>query len=176
LRQTVPEDARTEQLTDLIELLGNLVREVDSSLLDEWESLVDPDAAESDGQSRSVTADPKALRVLVRNAMFRRVQLAAARRWYELGELDETGTWDAERWAGALEPYFAEFDEIRADAHARGPKLFVVTERPGIWQVRQVLADPDDNLDWAIHAEVDLDASLRAGSAVLTVTDVARQD
>src|SRR5205807_10432683 len=47
LRQTVPEEARTEGLTDLIELLGELVREVDSSLLDEWEKLVNPDDAES---------------------------------------------------------------------------------------------------------------------------------
>ncbi|HEY5420336.1 MAG TPA: DUF3516 domain-containing protein, partial [Marmoricola sp.] len=36
LRQTVPEDARTEELTDLIEWLGEIVRQVDSSLIDEW--------------------------------------------------------------------------------------------------------------------------------------------
>src|SRR3954453_18290703 len=44
LRQTVPEDARTEELTDLIEWLGELVRQVDSSLLDEWERLRNPGA------------------------------------------------------------------------------------------------------------------------------------
>ena len=45
LRQTVPEEARTEELADLIEWLGELVRQVDSSLLDEWERLRDPGAA-----------------------------------------------------------------------------------------------------------------------------------
>ncbi|MBQ7804284.1 DEAD/DEAH box helicase, partial [Rhodococcus sp. (in: high G+C Gram-positive bacteria)] len=44
LRQTVPAEARTEELEDIIEWLGELIRQVDSSLLDEWESLTDPGA------------------------------------------------------------------------------------------------------------------------------------
>ena len=40
-----PESARTEALTDLTEWLGAVVRQTDSSLLDEWEALVDPDRA-----------------------------------------------------------------------------------------------------------------------------------
>jgi superfamily II RNA helicase len=171
LRQTVPEEARTEQLSDLIELLGELVREVDSSLLDEWEKLVNPD---DDGSAhpRTVTADPRALRVLVRNAMFRRVQLAAQKRWDELGLLDESGTWDAQLWQLSMEPYYEQFGKIRTDAHARGPDLFVVDEGPGRWDVRQILDDPEDYHDWAICAEVDLDASQRAGTAVLQITTV----
>ncbi|MGZ8750257.1 MAG: DEAD/DEAH box helicase, partial [Pseudonocardia sp.] len=39
LRQTVPDEAKTEELTDVVEWLGELVRQVDSSLLDEWEKL-----------------------------------------------------------------------------------------------------------------------------------------
>jgi len=41
--------------------------------------------------------------VLVRNALFRRVELAALRRHDELGELDGAAGWTAERWAGALD-------------------------------------------------------------------------
>ncbi len=52
LRQTVPDERKTEELEDLIEWLGELVRQVDSSLLDEWEKLRRPDA---DG-SRSAVA------------------------------------------------------------------------------------------------------------------------
>jgi hypothetical protein len=174
LRQTVPEDARTEGLTDLIELLGELVREVDSSLLDEWEKLANPDddATPSVRRPRATTLDPKALRVLVRNAMFRRVQLAALRRWDELAALDPSGPWNASRWAAALQPYYAEFDEIGTDAHARGPDLFRVTEHPDRWEVRQVLDDPERYHEWAINAEVDLAASEREGTAVLAVTAV----
>jgi superfamily II RNA helicase len=173
LRQTVPEEARTEQLSDLIELLGELVREVDSSLLDEWEKLVNPDTDKQEPvHPRTVTADPRALRVLVRNGMFRRIQLAAQKRWHELGELDPTGLWDADRWQLSLEAYYERFDEIRTDAHARGPCLFVVTEGLGRWDVRQIIDDPDEHHDWAICAEVDLDASQRAGTAVIKVITV----
>jgi superfamily II RNA helicase len=176
LRQTVPEEARTEELSDLIELLGELVREVDSSLLDEWETLVDPQAARPEdavpGRRGPATVDPRALRVLVRNAMFRRVQLAAARRWDDLGTMDPNKLWDAEQWQLSLENYYQQFDEIRTDAHARGPDLFRVVEGPGRWEVHQVLDDPEGYHEWAITAEVDLDASQRSGSAVITVTGI----
>ena len=42
LQQTVPDEAKTEDLTDLIEWLGEIVRQVDSSLIDEWERLRQP--------------------------------------------------------------------------------------------------------------------------------------
>ena len=45
LRQTVPEEYRVGELADLIEWLGETVRQTDSSLLDEWEALGDPDHA-----------------------------------------------------------------------------------------------------------------------------------
>src|SRR5215216_2447014 len=103
LRQTVPEEARTEELTDLIEWLGELVRQVDSSLLDEWERLRDPDAVtvpagRLDEAPPPVTGNERAFGVLVRNALFRRVELAARRRWWELGELDGADGWDADAW------------------------------------------------------------------------------
>ncbi|GAA5175566.1 DEAD/DEAH box helicase [Pseudonocardia eucalypti] len=178
LRQTVPEEARTEGLADLIELLGELVREVDSSLLDEWEKLANPDAskeaAPGAAQPRPVTVDPRALRVLVRNAMFRRVQLAARKQWYELGELDPSRTWDADQWQLALEPYFEQFDEIRTDAHARGPDLFRITEADGRWEIHQVLDDPDGYHEWFISADLDLETSHTTGTPALKVTGVQR--
>ena len=53
LRQTVPDEAKTEELTDLIEWLGELIRQVDSSLIDEWEKLSHPDARVRPGQGGS---------------------------------------------------------------------------------------------------------------------------
>ena len=43
LRSGAPTAARTEELTDITEWLAELVRQVDSSLLDEWEQLTSPD-------------------------------------------------------------------------------------------------------------------------------------
>ncbi|HEU0127485.1 MAG TPA: DUF3516 domain-containing protein, partial [Pseudonocardiaceae bacterium] len=47
LRRTVPEEAKTDGLRDLQEWLGELVRQVDSSLLDEWERLRNPETSEA---------------------------------------------------------------------------------------------------------------------------------
>ncbi|WP_214368279.1 DEAD/DEAH box helicase [Pseudonocardia sp. H11422] len=179
LRQTVPDEAKTEELTDVIEWLGELVRQVDSSLIDEWEKLaagVDSGAEVApprvDALPTGVTSNKRAFRVLVRNAMFRRVELAALRRWDLLGELDREAGWDADAWREAFEPYFELHDEIGIGPDARGPQLITVEEQPERWIVRQVIDDPAGDRDWAITAEIDLAASDDEGTAVVWVTGV----
>ncbi|MGD9957257.1 MAG: DUF3516 domain-containing protein, partial [Candidatus Nanopelagicales bacterium] len=181
LRRTVPDAARTEELDDIVEWLGELVRQVDSSLLDEWEQLRSG-ADSSDGAGATpvaagpprVTANARAFRVLVRNAMFRRVELAARRDWWALGDLDASDGWDADAWRDALSPYFDEHAEIPTGADARGPARIIIDEQPGRWIVRQILDDPAGDHDWGFTAEVDLAASDEAGEAVLTLTDVGQ--
>jgi hypothetical protein len=180
LRQTVPEDARTEELTDLIEWLGELVRQVDSSLLDEWERLRNPGeeiltAVPLDDKPPAVTRNARAFRVLVRNAMFRRVELAALRRHPELGELDGENGWTGERWGAVLDDYFAEYDEIGTGPAARGPALLHIDAGPTMWKVRQVFDDPQGDHDWGIEAEIDLEESDEIGAAAVTVTAVGPQ-
>jgi superfamily II RNA helicase len=177
LRQTVPEEARTSELTDLIEWLGELVRQTDSSLIDEWERLRNPlDVAEApiDERPPAVTGNPRAFTVLVRNALFRRVELAALRRYSDLGELDAGAGWDAGAWAEALEPYFDAHGDIGTGPDARGPAMLVIDRQRDHWFVRQIFDDPADDHDWGISAVVDLDASDEAGAAVLRVTDVGQ--
>ncbi|MGV1003917.1 MAG: DEAD/DEAH box helicase [Candidatus Nanopelagicales bacterium] len=185
LRRTVPEDSRNEALIDLTEWLGELVRQVDSSLLDEWEQLLHPGQMESAldraraGASGTtgpppVTSNVRAFRVLVRNALFRRVELAALRRWNDLGELDADAGWDAERWAGAMQGYYAEHTDVSTGPAARGPDLLLIETHPTSWQVRQILDDPAQDHDWGISAEVDLAASDAEGTAVLRVSAVDR--
>jgi superfamily II RNA helicase len=177
LKQTVPEDARTEELTDLIEWLGELVRQVDSSLIDEWERLRNPAeqvAAPADDRPPAVTGNPRAFRVLVRNALFRRVELAALRRYDELGALDAEAGWDADAWALALEPYFGQHGDIGTGPDARGPGLLIIDQQPDHWAVRQIFDDPAGDHDWGFSVRVDLAASDEAGVAVLEVTDVGQ--
>ncbi|MDP9640536.1 superfamily II RNA helicase [Actinopolyspora lacussalsi] len=181
LRHTVPDDAKSEELGDIIEWLGELVRQVDSSLLDEWERLRNPGEDDSGAETvdegpAKLTDNKRAFRVQVRNAMFRRVELAARERFDELGELDGEEGWKAEDWQAALDEYFAEHEELGTDADARGPSLFMVTEKSERWLVRQVFSDPEGNNDWGISAEIDLPASDEAGVAVVRVTDVGRFD
>jgi superfamily II RNA helicase len=175
LRASVPDTARTEALDDITEWLGALVRQVDSSLLDEWEQLTtagSPDAAVEVTVPVSLTENVRAFSVLVRNAMFRRVELAALRRYDELGALDASAGWTAERWREAIEGYYAEYDRLPIDADARNPALLHVERTPTQWLVRQVFDDPDGDHDWGIHAAIDLAASDEAGEPVAAITAV----
>ena len=189
LRQTVPEDARTDEVNDLIAWLGELVRQVDSSLLEEWERLRNPEAPDPaeiaavlDDRTPPVTANLRAFRVLVRNALFRRVELAARRNWDELGELDFTSGWSAEQWQDALEPYFAEHASLQTGAAARGPTLLIIDEHSDgpstgsgrTWTVRQILDDPAGDHDWGITARIDLARSDAEGTAVVQVIEVGQ--
>ncbi|MEV6427168.1 DUF3516 domain-containing protein [Nocardia sp. NPDC051463] len=175
LRRTVPESARTEDLDDITEWLGELVRQVDSSLLDEWEQLTNP-GAETDADQlafgaetvRPISANERAFRVMIRNAMFRRVELAALRRWDLLGEMGNGPDWEAD-----LAPYFAEYDRIGTGPDARGPRLFQVEQRPEFWHVRQVLDDPANDHGWALEAIVDLAESDAAGEVVFDEVTVS---
>ena len=175
VRQTVPDDAKTDELADLVEWLGELVRQVDSSLIDEWEKLTNPTgAAEVDRRPPAVTGNTRAFRVLVRNALFRHVELAARRDYVALGELDADSGWDAEAWEDALAPYWDEYDEIGADASARGPQLLMIDQDEEVWTVRQILADPAGDHDWGISAEIDLAESDELGVAALRITEVGQ--
>ncbi|MFG2000268.1 DEAD/DEAH box helicase [Spirillospora sp. NPDC048911] len=178
LQQTVPESIKNDDLIDLIEWLGELVRQVDSSLLNEWEQLANPGdetlAEDLEERVTKVTANARAFRVLVRNALFRRVELAALERYGELGELDPE--FGAAAWSEAMNAYFEEHDELLTGPDARGPKLLQIEEVPddSLWRVRQVFDDPAGDRDWGISAEVDLAGSDEAGEAVLRVTAVDR--
>jgi superfamily II RNA helicase len=178
LRQTVPPDARTDELDELIEWLGWLVRQVDSSLLDEWEQLSDP-AAEPDDEQQAFGGDnprplyenERAFTVMIRNAMFRRIELAARRRWSELAGLGDGLT--AEDWEDLMELYFDEYSELGTGPDARGPALFQITREPEVWRVRQVLDDPEGDHGWALLAEVNLAESDSAGEVVFDEFEVA---
>ncbi|MFD3453083.1 DEAD/DEAH box helicase [Streptomyces sp. NPDC058691] len=180
LEHTVPDDLKSEDLQDLIAWLGELVRQVDSSLLDEWEQLANPaemtaeEAQERADQVKPVTANARAFRVLVRNAMFRRVELAALEHYTELAELDADSGWDADAWADAMDAYWDEYESLGTGPDARGPKLLQIEERPqeALWKVRQTFADPEGDHDWGISADVDLTASDEEGRAVVKVTAV----
>jgi len=183
VRQSVPDEAKTEELLDIIEWLGELVRQVDSSLLDEWEALINPSVDAAGGALPSLVLPPvppsvvtnvRAFRVLVRNELFRRVQLAARDNVDELGLLDGPSGFNADHWADALDAYFDEHDTIRTDADARGPAMLMVEEGPEVWKVRQILADPAGDNDWGISAIVDLAESAEQGVAVIKVTGVDR--
>ncbi|MDQ2638522.1 MAG: DUF3516 domain-containing protein, partial [Actinomycetota bacterium] len=181
LRSGVPAAARTEELIDIVEWLGELVRQVDSSLLDEWELLTSPDQPHDapvavPARPRPLTGNERAFTAMVRNALFRRVQLFARARWDELGALDSGSGWTAQRWADVGADYFDEHDDVGTGADARGPALLIIEREPDVWRVRQIFDDPAGDHDWGFTVEVDLAASDEEGAAVLRVLDAGRFD
>ena len=181
-RQTIPDDAKTEDLLDLIEWLGELVRQVDSSLLDEWEELIHPDAATHDAGAtailppapRRLTTNTRAFRILVRNELFRRVQYAALENYDALGELDRDQGFTDDAWAEAMDGYFADHDELLTGADARSADLLLIEQTATTWTVRQIFDDPAGDHDWGISATIDLAESDDLGEAVVHVTGVNR--
>ncbi|MCT2296741.1 DUF3516 domain-containing protein [Brachybacterium muris] len=178
MRRTIPQDLRTEQLEDMIEWLGVLVRGIDSSLLDEWEALTHPEDATEGAEEirpttpRGLSAQTKVLRTMVRSAMWQRVEHFAFEREARLAELDGASGWDRKAWAEAMDDYYDTYDHVGIDGAARSPQLLQITEESRVWRIRQVLDDPDHNRDWGIEAELDLEATDEAGEPVLAITHV----
>jgi superfamily II RNA helicase len=176
LRQTVPESVRSYELEDIIEWLGAVVRQTDSSLLDEWEKLSDPTrvlvADVAPPEPERITTNERAFTVLVRNALFRRTELAARRRSAELA--DEWSSWSEEEWSDALEAYFAEHDSIDTGPDARSPRMLLVEKGEAFWEVQQIIGDPAGDHDWRITATVDLAGSDDEGELVLDVTGLVQ--
>jgi hypothetical protein len=174
LRSTVPTSARTEELDDIVEWLGEVVRHTDSSLLDEWEALANPgDEALTEvrtpTEGRALSANPRALRVMVRQSMFRRVELLSLRRYAALAALGG-GLSDA-AWSAAHEAYLDDYDDFGTGPQARGPALLRIDDSDAeVWVVEQILDDPEGDHDWRITAELDVAATDEAGELVLTVT------
>ncbi len=176
LRSTVPVSARTEELDDIVEWLGELVRHTDSSLLDEWEALVDPVAehlgeVRAPTEGRALSANPRALRVMVRQGMFRRIELLALGRYQALAALD--GGLDADAWRDSHAEYLREYDAIGTGPEARGPAFFQLVVDQQRWRAVQILDDPAGDHDWRITAEVDLSATDEAGELVLVTTGLS---
>ena len=172
LDRTVPEDKRTEQLKDIIAWLGLIVRSVDSSLVDEWENAgavldaAPPDAAGAE----AVVRDRRGLTVLVRNALFSRVRMAAHRDTAGLGDADGDWGFGERAWMQALDEYYEAHEEILLDADARSKAYLMFDEADEeelrVWHVRQIFHDEAGDNDFVIVADVDLDATQEGDGVV----------
>lgn len=178
LSRTVPESKRDERLEDITRWLGLVVRTTDSSLVDEWMGSNDQDGGEVAAfvDPDEVVHDRRALTLLVRNALMRRVVLASRGDFDALGELDAAYGWPQPRWRHAIDSYFAQHDAILTDADARSLAYITIDtdlERSEhIWRVRQIFHDPDDDNDFQLWAEVDLDATQDVGTVVFASLNV----
>ncbi len=183
LRQNIPEEAKTDELDDLIDWLGAVVRQVDSSLISEWERMQagldiseeaqQPIRPPSADDVPDWAADAKAVRVLVRNTMFRWVQnLAFGRNYTALASAahEVSGLDTSDAISEAVATYWDEHDSIITDAVARSGEYFIFD--PATGKATQILLDPAESGEWRIEGMIDRLASDEAGELVMKLTNI----
>ncbi len=170
----VPEAVKNEAVLDALGFLRTVLEHTDTSLLEEWESLIHPELVLQRGEQRKVATealwieelvhDPKAFAARVRAEMHLLVRALASRDWEEAAASirqdpdDPETVWDAERFEAALEPFFAEYSELVFTAEARRHQWTQVrpTGTPRVWEVSHTLVDPQGDNLWALLGTIDL--------------------
>jgi superfamily II RNA helicase len=185
--QSVPDWAKDEDFAEVIAYFAELVRGVDSSLIDEWERMRDPsyrpkdqvDAEAVAAQRPDITRDARAFTVLVRNALFRLLRALATQDWELAASLIDDAAegdepWTPERLDQAMQPFFAEHARVRLDPAARVPaNTMIEPANEGLaWQVTQVVSDDEGNNDFLLSVLIDLDRSREAARPVLRLLRV----
>jgi len=188
LAQTVPDAAKTEPVQEMEAWLAGVVRGTDSSLLDEWERLRDPNYQPSLETETKPTGPPDITRnqreftALVRTEIFKFLRpLASGSPGTALATLSPESTdpegapWSPEKLAAAMEAYHADHQRLRFDPDARNGRHTQVTrpEDGTSWRVSQVLVDPDGHNDWQVQFHVDLAQAREEGRPTLRLLEVA---
>ncbi len=166
LSQSVPEALRTDELEEIRAYLRAMLEQVDASLVEEWESLVHPEAGPATApampqrRERDLAADPRVFAARIRQEWHRLVQALAARDWEEAARCvrqDAEDPWEPRRFHAALAPFFEEYGEIVTTPDARRADRTTIRQTgPRSWDVMQTLVDPSGDELWALFGNVDL--------------------
>ena len=175
LDRTIPPEKVDDRLADIISWLRVVVRTVDSSLIDEWAGAGQGGIGEqlaAPGAKDEVVHDRRGITLLVRNALWRRVRLISFDNARELGELDAEWGWREPRWRQVLDAFYDAHEDVIVDDTARRWEYLAIDEKDEltdhVWHVRQTLCDTDEDHDFLIAADVDLDATQETGEVVFT--------
>jgi superfamily II RNA helicase len=186
LAQTVPDSAKNEMLHDMEQYLGALIRQVDSSLIEQWEKLRNPAFAApqqteirppgAEEAAADITRDPRIFRALIRNRIFEFLRaLANADYSGASGLLTNSLEWPTSALESALEAFYQEHDRIRLDPEARNTRhsYFEPMPETGVLRVQQMLVDSLENNDWLAEFHVEMEASRCAGAPQLSLLRIA---
>jgi len=167
LQQNVPLEAKTEELDDLVAHLRQVVRSADSSLVDEWERMRDPEAAaariaESDEPVHVPLArDTRTLFARIRAECHQLVKFLASHAWEEAA----SATHDPDaRWT----PSSIEAEALGYEERAGGPP----DATPRARRPHLTLVDPDGKLRWRVRHTL-LDAEGEGAGFLEGVVDLS---
>lgn len=192
LAHTVPSVFKTQAVLEIESSLGAMIRQIDSSLLDTWERMRDPNyrAAEphevkpAGAQAADITRDAASFTAMIRTRIFTFLRALAARRIEAaLASLDDRlpdpahpapSAWTPQRLGEALDRFTQSHAALLLDAEARNLRhTYVQTASDKKhWRVQQMLRDTEELHDWAAEFDVDLAASAETGEPVLTLVRI----
>jgi superfamily II RNA helicase len=181
LAHTVPDSAKTEQVSEMEIYLRQMIRQVDSSLIDEWErmrnpgregerpartasaeplkELRPPGAEEAD---RDITRDKKSFTAAIRNRIFTFLR-ACVNQDYELAleTLSDRTASDVHSLAKTVDAYFEAHSQLRLDPEARNVRHTYIKESDDkqTWRIDQMLIDREEENDWVAQFEIDIPRS-----------------
>ncbi len=185
LAQTVPDSAKNEQVREMELYLGTMIRQVDSSLLDEWEKMRDPNYRPGETKevrppgaeeaAADITRDVKAFTAAIRNRIFTFLRgLVIEDYEAAIANLNSPNDDDGQPWTGArlqqlMDAYHADHDHLCLDPNARNVRHTYVlpAEDKRTWRVQQMLVDPEGDNDWVAEFVVDLTESRKLNEPVL---------
>jgi hypothetical protein len=198
LAQTVPTTAKTEEVIEMEDYFRELIRGIDSSLLEEWERLRNPEFVASDSADGrparpatfDITRDTVAFRRLVRTAIFGFLQDVAARDWESAASRLATGeagaaaegvplSAEAKRIESAFGGYFDARGRFRLHPEGRSAKhthwadeAEMSADNERSWSIAQVLIDSQEQNDWEVRFIVPLGQSRTENRAVVRFENV----
>jgi len=186
LSQTVPDSLKTEAVQEAESFLELIVRHTDSSLLDEWQAMRNPDAVPTPAVDMGArmeefkakipyTKDKAAFMRHLRNHVLT-IVTALARGDTEgaLGLVEaqdsEGKPWSNERLRKQLDDYHAARHQIRLDPEARNARHTHVSE-DGL-TIHQTLIDPEDLNDWTVELTLDREKSDETRTPMLKLESI----
>jgi superfamily II RNA helicase len=188
LAHTVPESARDERVEDILTHLREMLRAVDSSLIDEWERMRDgeswvprlpdeesaPPVRTPEDELSRLAQTPKAFASRVRNELHRLLKALASRSYQAalgcIHPLQGEPEWSAETLEEAMAPYWAEHERIDVTPRARLPHNTLLKEEgPLRWEAIQKIVDPEGEADWMLDCIVDLNAPRPEGAPIIAL-------
>ncbi|GAA5137769.1 DEAD/DEAH box helicase [Prosthecobacter algae] len=178
LSQTVPESFKTEPVQEMEAWLAGVLRGTDSSLLDEWERLRDPNWKPDEEkpeheEAPDITRNKREFIALIRTEIFRFFRGLVIEDYrlaiHALGP--HAAPWTADLLATTMAPYYDEHDRILLDNEARnGRYTFPEPAEDGqTWKVSQVLVDLEGLNDWQAIFTVDLAKAREDGKPSLNL-------
>ena len=178
LVQTVPTGFRTEGILELIAYLRTMITRVDSSLVEAWESRVQPQSpdtapTESPTKAAPPVLDERAIHARARAELHQLVRALAAGDYEEAALCvypEPNDPWNAERFEAELQPFFDEYERIRFDPSARQAHRTAFRSRgPLQWEVRQVLVDERDDNFWNIEGLIEFKTQPESGVPLVRI-------